>query len=168
MIGAQKCGTSALFRYLGQHPRILAAQEKEVSFFGSDLRDGYGLDWYVSNWDEAASARSIRIEASPQYLFESKAAPRIRDHVPEVRLIAVVRDPVARAYSAWRMYRRQLADDPLFYDNYYGTRYTAEESSRLVPRTAAELDDFSLAVEREADCLERGEQVKCSVVELGL
>ncbi|RIK73273.1 MAG: hypothetical protein DCC67_18080, partial [Planctomycetota bacterium] len=167
IIGAQKSGTSALAAYLAQHPRVLLAKQKELEFFGSDLRYGYGLDWYADQWPDG-SRRLIRLEASPQYMIVPRAAARIRCDLPEVRLIALVRDPAERAYSAWQMYRRQLAEDPLFYRKLIGAHYTAEEAAALVRRTAEELDDFWLAVRREAFCIERGETMEWSVVELGL
>ena len=169
VIGAHKGGTSALFHYLAQHPRLSASREKEVDFFGSDLRYGHGLRWYSARWSWRAPADSIRLEASPQYMFEApKAAGRIRADLPEVRLIAVLRNPVHRAYSAWQMYRRELAKNPRFYENLARDRYTAAETAHVVPRTAAEFADFCLAVEREADCLAQGQRIACSVLELGL
>ncbi len=169
IIGAHKGGTSALFHYLSQHPRLIPSCQKEISFFGSDLFYGRGLTWYGCHWDRWAPADAVRFEASPQYLFEAyKAAARIRADLPEVRMIAVLRDPVDRAYSAWKMYRRQLADDPQFYERLCTTRYTPLEVARSVPRTDEEMEDFCLAVEREAECLARRQRMQCSVLELGL
>lgn len=167
VIGGQKCGTSALFKYLAQHPRFVPSVEKEVEFFSSDLRYAYGVEWYTNRWP-LAPAGAIRFEASPAYLFAATAAERIRRWLPDVKLVAILRDPVLRAYSAWHMYRRQLGDDPDFYRALIATRYTPEEGARFVRRTAAELNDFSLAIEREAACIERGESMEWSVLELGL
>jgi hypothetical protein len=88
--------------------------------------------------------------------------------LPEVRVIAILRDPVHRAYSAWHMYRRQLADDPQFYRKLIAAHYSAEEGAAFVRRTAAELDDFWLAIQREVECIERGELMEWSVIQLGL
>src|SRR3972149_3318829 len=168
VIGAQKSGTSALFSYLGQHPRCCPSSEKEDDFFTSESRYRNGPDWYAAHWDQRAAAKSIRLEASPHYLMVRAAAARIRADLPHVRLIAILRDPVARAWSAWQMYRRQLANDPQFYDKFYRARFTAEERAELVRRAAAEFDDFWLAIRREAGCLERGQRMQCSVLEFGL
>jgi hypothetical protein len=167
IVGAQKAGTTALVAYLAQHPRLALAAEKEVDFFASDLRYGQGLPWYGSQWDRKLPRDTLRFEASPNYLFMPKAAGRIQRHVSSVKLIAVLRDPVLRAYSSWQMYRSQLADDPEFYRNYYQTRFTPAEVAALAPRTAAELDDFALAVEREVRLRERGERMQMSVLEPG-
>lgn len=168
VIGAQKCGTSALFKYLSQHPRLIQSSEKEVEFFQSDLRYGYGVEWYVDHWPAQAAANAIRFEASPAYMISPKAPERIRRWLPDVRLVAILRDPVSRAYSAWQMYRQQLQDDPEFYRNLIATRYTEEEGLRLVRRLPEELDDFQLAIERESRCIERGQSMEWSVLELGL
>jgi Sulfotransferase domain len=167
VIGAQKCGTSALFSYLAQHPRLVPAREKELDFFGSDLRYSDGMEWYCSRW-ERPTFRTIHFEASPQYLFVPQAAERIRSCIPRARLVAVLRDPISRAHSAWLMYRKQLTGDPAFYEKYYGDRYSAGEIAALVPRSAAELDDFQLAVEHEIFHLERGQRMQLGLVELGL
>jgi hypothetical protein len=168
IIGAQKCGTSALYAYLSQHPGFSPSSYKEVSFFGSDLRYAYGLDWYARQWDCRVPARKIRFEASPQYLFAKRAPARIRASLPEVKLIAVLRDPVARAYSAWNMYRQQLTDDPHFYRKLVQSHYSPSEAATIEKRTSAEVDDFLLAVKREIRSIERGRTMEWSVVELGL
>jgi len=168
IIGAQKCGTSALAKYLSQHPHLLHANEKELEFFGSDRRYGYGLAWYAQQWPEQEKPWAMRFEASPHYLFAPVAAPRIRECLPDVRLIALVRDPVQRAYSAWQMYRRQLAADPLFYRKLITSHYSEAEADSLVRRTTEELNDFWLAVKRELAFIDNGKLMEWSVVELGL
>ena len=168
VIGAQKGGTSALFSYLAQHPRLAPSLYKEVSFFGSDLRYSWGLKWYAAQWDSEIPTRKLRFDVSPQYLLAPQAAGRIRLCMPQVKLVAVLRDPVERAYSAWQMYRRQLADDPDFYRTLIRTHYSPEEQDRFEARTDAEVNDFELAVAREIESLERGRSKEWSVVELGL
>lgn len=168
ILGAQKAGTTALVAYLAQHPRFALAAEKEVDFFASDLRYGHGLPWYGAQWDRKLPADTLRFEASPNYLFLPQAAERIRCRAPQAKLIAILRDPVLRAYSAWRMYRSQLAVDPEFYCNYYRTRFSPAEVEALQPRSPAELKDFSLAIEREANNRERGLRTQLPVLEPGL
>jgi hypothetical protein len=168
IIGAQKCGTSALFAYLAQHPRFEPAPFKELSFFGSDLRFAYGMGWYIRQWDRRAPTDSIRFEASPQYFVSERAPARIHQCLPNVKLIAVLRDPVERAYSAWQMYRSQVADDPEFYPRLVRTFYSPQEAATIEPRTTAELDDFWLAVQREVRVLEQGRSMDWPVVQLGI
>ena len=168
IIGAQKGGTSALYSYLAQHPQLAPSVEKEVDFFGSDLRWAQGLEWYASQWHYKTPRPAIRFEASPVYMVGPHAPERIKKTLPGVKLIAIVRDPALRAYSAWQMYRRQLAGNPDFYENLLRDRYTPEEAAKMVRRTPAELDDFWLAVQREAACIASGKRMLMSVLELGL
>jgi hypothetical protein len=83
-------------------------------------------------------------------------------------MIAAVRDPVLRAYSAWQMYRRQLESNPDFYENLLRDRYSPEQAAKVIRRTPAEMDDFYLVVQREPECLASGKPMLMSVLELGL
>jgi hypothetical protein len=106
IIGAQKGGTSSLYHYLGQHPHIAPALDKEVHFF--DHHFARGMDWYRANfatsWYRDCSKRwyghdIITGEASPYYLFYPHASERIASTLPTVKLIAMLRHPVNRAFS---------------------------------------------------------------------
>lgn len=103
IIGAQKCGTSSLFRWLGESPHVALSSRKEVHFF--DLQFHEGVDWYRSYFppqaprDEGRGQRPPVGESSPYYLFHPLAAQRVRQVLPEVRLIVLVRNPVHRAVS---------------------------------------------------------------------
>lgn len=106
IIGAQKAGTSALFRMLAAHPSVIAPAVKEHHFFDDDARYAQGFRSYQRGFPLVAEARGrITFEATPSYLFIEPAAERIHRHLPHVRLIAVLRDPVRRAFSAWNMFR---------------------------------------------------------------
>jgi len=103
IIGGQKCGTSSLFRYLGLSPAVVLPDVKEVHYF--DLHYDRGIDWYRSQLPSTSGGgrltrgRQITGEASPYYMFHPLAARRIRDALPDVRLIALLRDPSRRAVS---------------------------------------------------------------------
>jgi hypothetical protein len=168
VIGGQKCGTSALFKYLAQHPSLVPSDVKEVEFFQSDLRYSYGMQWYAERWPLKTPRHAICFEASPAYMHSALAAERIQRRLPDVKLIAILRDPVIRAFSAWQMYRQQLGEDPEFYRRLIREHYTEEEGARFVRRAPEELDDFELAIRREAECLGRGQSMEWSVLELGL
>jgi hypothetical protein len=106
ILGAQKSGTSSLYRYLAQHPQIRASEPKEVHYFdgGSDVaNDSYarGEAWYRSHFpllSDLAPGQKV-FEASPLYLLHPLAAERIAAAVPQAKLIAVLRNPVDRALS---------------------------------------------------------------------
>jgi hypothetical protein len=103
IIGAQRCGTTSLFYYLAGHPQVATPRTKEIHFF--DLQYERGLDWYVEHFAGTTAepdkrvARVVRGEASPYYIFHPHAVSRIRKDLPDVKLIALLRNPVDRAYS---------------------------------------------------------------------
>jgi hypothetical protein len=102
IIGAQKCGTTFLYRLLVQHPRFKPAFRKEVHYF--DLNFRKGDNWYRSNFPLKVrkDRRYTTGEASPYYLFHPHAAKRARATLPEAKLIVLLRNPVDRAYSHYQ------------------------------------------------------------------
>ena len=106
IIGAPKCGTTSLYRYLGQHPDVYFPENKEPKFFCDDTLYTEGLDLYSKRFYRNAHNYMRCGDASPHYLYYHKAAQRIRKDLPEDshRFIVIFRDPVARAYSHyWNM-----------------------------------------------------------------
>ncbi|GGI97897.1 sulfotransferase [Alicyclobacillus cellulosilyticus] len=115
IVGAAKCGTTSLDRYLNQHPDIYMAPRKETHFFASpDMPARYegpgdeaftenlirSLDEYQSMFAAAQGAR-VRGESSVYYLYFPKSLERIARTVDHPKVIAVLRNPVDRAYSAY-------------------------------------------------------------------
>ncbi len=102
IIGAQKCGTKSLYNYLSRHPQVRAARRKEVHYF--DLNFTKSVSWYESYFPlSGGQPRSFKTgEASPYYIFHPHAASRIANVLPDVRLIALLRNPVDRAYSHYQ------------------------------------------------------------------
>lgn len=106
IIGAQKAGTSALFTMLARHPDVLAPAVKEHSFFDNDVHYARGIKSYLREFPlTPVRGGKITFEATPDYLFFEAAPERLHAHFPDAPLVAVLRDPVKRAYSAWNMYR---------------------------------------------------------------
>lgn len=97
IVGAPKCGTTALYTYLRDHPDVFMPDVKEPHYFGSDLAFRYRRrpdpERYRSYFAGADGSSRIG-EASIWYLYSSSAAREIREAVPEARAIAMVRDPV--------------------------------------------------------------------------
>ena len=113
VIGAQKGGTTALFSLLAQHPDIYMPPQKEIEFFSNELLYQNGFDWYLSEFFQHVPQGSVLGEISPQYMFYKKVPPRIKKHIPTVKLIAILRNPIDRAYSHYRMsLRRGKAEVP--------------------------------------------------------
>jgi hypothetical protein len=103
VIGAARSGTTTLFYYLLQHPRIAPPVTKEVNFF--DNHYGRGLAWYRAFFALSVAGR-VTGEATPYYLFHPAVPERVAATLPDVRLIATLRNPVDRAYSHYRKMRR--------------------------------------------------------------
>lgn len=132
IIGAQKAGTSALFTMLARHPDVLAPTVKEHSFFDNDANYAKGIKAYLREFPfSPLRGGKITFEATPDYLFFKAAPARLHTHFPEAPLVAVLRDPVKRAYSAWNMYRSFG----------HGSRYAHLHD----PRTFAQAVDDELA-----------------------
>jgi hypothetical protein len=109
VIGAMRAATTTLHRHLVAHPEIAMAREKETDFFVEELNFPRGLRWYGELFP---AGPGLRGECSPNYTkFDAfPGVPRrIRQHVPNCRLIFVARDPVARALSHFRFASNRLA-----------------------------------------------------------
>lgn len=117
IIGAQRAGTTSLFYYLHRHPHVVhptgqedsVAWPKEIHFF--DEKYWRGVDWYRSFFPLAAQRRLARLrggdlvpaEATPSYLFHPAVPERVAATMPEVRLVALLRNPVERAHSHYQL-----------------------------------------------------------------
>jgi sulfotransferase family protein len=104
IIGAMKSGTTALYYYLEQHPQIYMSPVKEPNYFCSgEQENSVGnsatrIGDYQDLFKDVSGEKAIG-EASHCYLYEPEAAARIQDYIPDAKLIAVLRNPVDRAYS---------------------------------------------------------------------
>ena len=127
IIGAMKAGTTALYTYLEQHPQVYMSPVKEPNFFAfEDERMGFlaPQDQEGINRTSVTDIEAYRAlfkgvtnevalgEASHWYLYSPKAPGRIRHHIPDAKLIAVLRDPVERAYSQFLHFVRD-GQEPL-------------------------------------------------------
>jgi sulfotransferase family protein len=119
IIGAQKAGTTALYSYLREHPALAGPPWKEVSFF--DRHFWRGAAWYRGHFPNTLYLRRVRAragvepivgEASPGYLFHPFAPERAAALLHEVRLIALVRNPIDRSLSHYH-HEVALGREPL-------------------------------------------------------
>lgn len=101
--GVQKGGTTALFDYLGEYADIALSRVKETHFFDDESLDWRRPDYarYHAHFDPPDGR--ICGEATPIYLYWPNSLERIAAYNPAIKLILVLRDPVARAWSHWRM-----------------------------------------------------------------
>jgi hypothetical protein len=111
ILGAQKAGTTALYAYLRWHPEITGPSFKEVSFF--DRHYAKGERWYRAHMP--VRRRSLVGEASPSYLFHPLAPERVAGLLPDARLIALLRNPVDRAFSHYQ-HEVALGREPLSFE----------------------------------------------------
>jgi len=130
IIGAPKCGTTALYHYLNQHPQIYMSPVKEPNFFAfegkkltlrrpdSQQKTNQDSVIYVGTGRLRESVTDIESyralfrgvsneiaigEASTLYLHSQRAPERIKNYIPEAKLIAILRNPIERAYSNYMM-----------------------------------------------------------------
>lgn len=122
VIGAAKAGTTALFHLLRTHPRLCLPEGKELPYFVAPKHTYYeSAEAFYANAFGRREPGRLYGTATPQYLYGALLGPdaervtappgesetlvpkRIRDAYPEVKLIAILRDPVARARSHHRM-----------------------------------------------------------------
>ena len=103
IVGVQKAATTTLFRMLSAHPDVEGGPDKEMRFFVQEH------DWSNPPYDtyRRPVIRGGRVagDATPAYLFWPSAMRRMRDYNPEMRLMAVFRDPIERSFSQWAMER---------------------------------------------------------------
>jgi hypothetical protein len=129
IIGAQKAGTTSLYHYLKQHPQVYMSPRKEPIFFNHELNaDGevvsekFGgpgapppkfanIREYQTLFRGVSSEKAIG-EASVLYIYAPGTAQRIKRYVPEARLIALLRNPADRAYSAF-LHAVRIGREPL-------------------------------------------------------
>ena len=116
IVGAPKAGTTALHSALALHPQVFTTTPKEPKYWlcgdappphwvgPGDTHSQQEWVWRRGDYDRLflpAAEHQVRGESTPFYLWSRPAHRRIAEHLPEVKLIAVVRDPIDRAYSNW-------------------------------------------------------------------
>lgn len=110
LVGAPKSGTSSLYQYLKQHPDVFMCEPKEPYFFvpaeekekwfALGLKPVIGDENYAALFDGRTSEKAVG-EASAPYLFTAKTPELISKRIPDVKLVAVLRNPIERAYSQY-------------------------------------------------------------------
>jgi hypothetical protein len=106
VVGAQRCGTTTMFRLMAAHPDLVRPTlSKGTSYFDDEYHRPW--DWYLGHFPIRRAApgsarRPVPFECSGYYLFHPLAAERIARDLPDAHVVVLVRDPVARALSAHR------------------------------------------------------------------
>ena len=135
IIGAQKAGTTSLYNYLVQHPQIIGNKTwKEVRYFDVPEHYNQGWSWYLGCFPSKIEKGSrLTFDVSPSYLYFPEIAPRIKEDLGPIKMIVILRNPVDRAYSAWKMYHS------------FGSNPDVSENNRKI----ADYRTFSQAIEQE-------------------
>lgn len=148
VIGTKRGGTTSLFNYLLMHPGVLGLfpqvrGRKSTDYFFTNYV--FGENWYRSHFHTEAHLtrladrlgyRPVSGEASPYYLWDSRVAERVAGLVPGIRAIALLRDPVERAWSHYQE-RTQNGVEPLSFEE----ALRAEQSRTAEDRARMSADD---------------------------
>lgn len=124
IFGVEKAGTTSIYNYLKQHPQIYMSPIKETNFFEKDWenalpevkakkRNGiYSLEKYCQLFEAVTDEIAIG-EVSPNYLFHyQESVKTIKAVLPDAKMIAILRNPVDRAYSDYLMHIRDVIGQP--------------------------------------------------------
>lgn len=103
VIGAPRSGTTTLSAWLAAHPEVAFSAEKELEFF--DRHHERGVGWYLEQLPAEPGDRVVA-EATPTYLSEPGVADRVVATLPDARFVALLREPVARAWSNYWFFRQ--------------------------------------------------------------
>lgn len=173
IIGGQKCGTTALFEFLTSHPKIHGSEPKELDFFNYKARFSKGIKNYHSNFPIISFPKRITghkfIEASPTYLTDNNVeitAKRIYNYNRKIKIIALVRDPVERAYSAWNMYKDRYERGML--DWWY--KWMEDRTGQYpmaISRKSEEFSSFTYYIQNELKALEKGNAIEGEILSKG-
>jgi hypothetical protein len=110
VVGGGRCGSSALIRLIRTHPNVMKDPPRELRFFDhagsfAAYRRKFPYRWQVWAREIAGARPTISGEKTPTYLLHKRAPQRVRRRLPEVLLIALLREPAARAASMWNLQR---------------------------------------------------------------
>src|ERR1700712_3741069 len=141
IIGTQKGGTSALDYYLRLHPGIEMGKQKELHFFDDEeIFKSKKVDYTVLESHFQVHSDKICGEATPIYMYWQPCIKRIWEYNHKIKLIAILRNPVSRAYSQWNMEIQRKWDSGTFLDCIVNEEKKARESLPLQHRVYSYID----------------------------
>lgn len=168
LVGAAKCGTSSLHKYLDQHPDVFMSKVKEPRFISSQVTpfplkgpgDHKVEAWYVKKYEdyvklfeEAGDRRAIGESSADTLYFHRGTIPVIKQYLGDPKIIIMLRNPVKRAFSAYQHLVRDLREDLSFEDglreepnrikNNWELIYHYTAASRYYDSVKAFVDNFS-------------------------
>jgi len=165
VIGCQKGGTTALYHYLGHHPNIFPPQQKEINHFNSLERKKLFTKHYSRNFPPKPIniSNALSIDVSPAYMLGGEAvASLIKKSLPNIKIAALLRDPVTRAVSSWFMYKKYHLENP---DWFINQRWV--HKSNIVRRSTRFGESIVDDIHEELDVLNTGKRIEYPIVEYG-
>ncbi len=174
VIGAQKSGTTALFQYLRLHPQLVAPTVKELNFFntrhiGSSKSRKYSRCFPSIQSDFRKAEVVGSFDISPAYMLDAEQViNRIYKYAPDMKIVALLRDPICRAYSAWNMYRGYYKEDRRWFLRQDWVRSGVQSKKRLVRRSGRFGENFETDISEELKVLLDGDRIEMPIVEFGL
>lgn len=117
--GAPKCGTTALFEWLADHPDVFPSSKKETQYFmdrdssvfrpAANIHD-HGIEGYRGFFKGYTGAESVVLEATPGYLYQETALERLPEALPDAHFLFLLREPAARFYSTFSYFQQNRAE----------------------------------------------------------
>ena len=139
ILGAPKCGTTALAHWLGEHPQVFMSPVKEPHYFSTDLANRSITDrrQYEKLFCGVGAEHKAVGEASTWYLYSQEAVPNIEQVCPDARYIVMTRDPVEMAHSLYHHNYRALYEDQPTFEKAWALQ-EERGRGRSIPRTCKE------------------------------
>lgn len=104
-IGGSRVGSKWCHRIFQQYPTVFVPDIPDPFFFDRDEVYQKGIDWYFGLFKSAPDDKAVLIEFSHDYCYSKIAAKRIKEHLPDVKMILCIRNPIDRAYSHYNFLR---------------------------------------------------------------
>lgn len=130
VIGAMRSGTTTLARSLSSHPEVFIPEEKEIHYF--DQNFDKPIEWYRGRFEAADGLPAVG-EATPTYMYEPEGPERMAGVVPDARLVAILRNPIDRAYSHY-WHERNLRREDLSFREALSAEPDRTATDEVLPR----------------------------------
>ena len=151
IIGAPKCGTSALHDYLGQHERIFFCEPKEPNYFATDLptqRYVKTKEEYLRLFDTEQNSYLAAGEASAWYMYSKDAVSNILKYDPEAKIIVMVRNPIEMYPSLHKMLYRNFVESENDIEKAWRLQSTRAGGEGLPENRNKKFDESSLQYQK--------------------
>ena len=118
IIGTPRGGTSSMYNYLIQHPNVVPPVKKEIQYFTDLKYSKHYFFWYKANFPTKMKKGSkLTGDGNPNTIFHPLAPRRVKKHLPKIKLISLLRNPIDRAFSAWNLQVKKGINDLSFEDS---------------------------------------------------